>query len=473
MHLFHVGLALASALIACATVAAGEQGPPLAPQCCEPWDNGPYDNRGAQTSQSGFDDRWNEFTRATFDDFWLCEGSIYRIRTIRGTLCTDALLPKARIVVVRDCDGRPGIREAGIIAVADSVPISTDGLPIGADCKFGSLTISETGLVNADGFRILEVQADFSKLWLKGGSYWVSIVGYSGNANPLDQFFWGYAGDGVIKGRPGVFYDSDSGEFTDVDSLCCGCTDFAFCVQGDECKIVLDSGGPDLEHHAPSLANPGSTFREARAADDVVVPRCQDRRVCYVEGYLITNCNPPRARLDVYDNACKLPATFSPPITFQPQCIEDTGINVTIDGVNLDVYRVAFWDLQAADGGPFFLQQNKNYWFSLYAVGNGAQNQRGYFAGADRCDLKCDGKTRHFNQAAVSGRGVGRLDSSWISVEQFTGTAFDLSLLVATDDRFQRLPPVTAPCAADTDRSGDVSLQDLFDFLASWFAGCP
>lgn len=472
MSWFQTSLAVAAALLSCSASLAGEQGPPPA-RCCQPWDNGPYDNRGAQTSQSGFDDAWHEFTRATFDDFWLCEGSIYRIHTLRGTICTDALLPKARIVVLRDCDGRPDISDDGIVAIADSVPISTDGLPLGTDCKIGTLSITETGQVNADGFRILEVQADFSKLWLRGGSYWVTIIGYSGNANLLDQFFWAYAGNGVIKGRPGVFYDSVQGVFTDVDSLCCGCTDFAFCVSGEDCKIVLDSGGPDLEHIAPSLANPGSTFRESRAADDLVVPKCEDRRICYVEGYLLTNCNPPRARLDVYDNACRLPATFSPPISFLPKCIEDTGVNVTVDGVDLDVYRVAFWDLQATDGGPFVLQENKNYWFSIYAVGSGAQNQRGYFAGADRCDLKCNGKTRHFNQAAVSGRGVGRLDSSWITVEQYTGSAFDLSLFVAIDDNRTRLPTASAPCPGDIDRNGEVTVQDLFDFLGSWFAGCP
>jgi hypothetical protein len=466
------------ALLAASTLAAGVSSVVAQPvPCCQPWDNGGYDGSGAQTSQTGYDQEWRHFGRVTFDDFWLCESSVYRARHLRGVICTDALIPKAKVLIVRDCEGRPDLSETGIIGYADSVPVDTTDLPLGAECRLGSVTITETGNVNADGFRILDVEASFPKLWLEGGAYWVAIIGYSGNANPLDQFFWGFAGNGVVKGRPGVFYNSDDGSISDVDQLCCGCTDFAFCFEADDCKVLLDNGGPDLSHYAPSFANPGSTFRESRAADDVVISACEDRRVCFVEGYLLTNCNPPRARLDIYDNACKLPATFAPPATFQSQCIYDTGIGLATPGGPLNLYRVQFWDLQAIDGSPFVLQQGKNYWFSIYGVGTGSQTQRAFFVGAERCDLNCGGRTSHFNQAAVSGFGVGRTDASWIPVSQYSGSPFDLSLLVATDEvlpEMFRNPIVAGPtCAADVDHSGSVSLQDLFAFLAAWFAGCP
>ncbi len=468
---FPPALFVAAAIVQFNVCAASAPAP-----CCQPWDNGSYDGRGAQTSQIGYDEHWQRYERFTFDDFWLCEGSIYKINTIRGTICTDGVVPKGRVIIVKDCNGKPDTSRGGLLAIADSVPIDDPSAPVGYDCRYGTVELFETGQVNADGFRIVNVEASFPKLWLRGGAYWVSFIGYSGTANQFEQYFWAYSGareNGPIKGRPGVFYDSTDGSTTDVDELCCGCNDFAFCILGDECKILLDNGGPDLERAAPSLANPGSTFRDARAADDIVIPNCADRRVCYVEGYIFTNCDPPRARLDIYDNACKLPATFSPPIRFDPKCIEDTGQTVQYDGRTLKVYRVAFWDLRDTVGDPFTLQQNKNYWFSIYAIGSGSQNQRGYFAGALRCDNACKGRTGLFNQAAVSGRGVGLTDSRWIPVSQFLGEPIDLALFVALDNTVERTPAVVVPCPADFDRNGSVGLQDLFDFLAAFFSGCP
>lgn len=466
----------ASAVLAASAAFAGGTGMGM---CCQPWDNGGYDRGGAQMSQTGYDLNWQQFGRVTFDDFWLCEANVYRVQRLHGVICTNALIPKAIVAIVRDCDGRPDVSPAGIVAYADSVPVDTSDLPLGADCRIGQVSITDTGQVNADGLRILTVEADFSKLWLRGGSYWVTFVGYSGNADPLDEFFWGFAGNGVVKGRPGVFYNSDDGSLTDVDRLCCGCTDFAFCVEAKECKILLDNGTPDLTRRAPSLATPGSTFHESRAADDVVIANCEDRRVCFVEGYLLTNCDPPRIKLNVYDNACKLPSTFAPPAVFEARCITDTGVSMSVDGQDLKLYRASFWDLQAIDGSPFVLQQGKNYWFSVYGVGNGSQAQVAYALGAGRCDLNCMGRTSHFNEAAVSGRGVGRLDASWIPVSTYSGAPFDLAFLVATDEVIPgafREPVVMPPmveCPADTDRNGSVTLQDLFDFLGAWFAGCP
>lgn len=478
-RLFVRARVLGAAAVTLAAIAGQAAGQTEPGECCRPWDNGGYDGAGAQMSQTGYDLNWQQFGRVTFDDFWLCEGNVYKVSHLRGVICTNAHVPKAIVAISRDCDGRPDVTPGGVLAYADSVPVDTTDLPLGTECRTGSITITDTGQVNADGLRILIVEADFTGLWLKGGSYWVSFVGYSGNADPLDEFFWGFAGNGVVKGRPGVFYNSEDGTLTDVDRLCCGCTDFAFCVEADQCKVLLDNGGPDLSVRAPSLATPGSTFRESRAADDVVIANCEDRRLCFVEGYLLTNCDPPRIRLNVYDNGCKLPATFAPPAVFEARCVTDTGMSMIVDGQELKLYRARFWDMQAIDGSPFVLQQGKNYWFSVYGVGNGSQAQVAYALGAQRCDLNCAGRTSHFNQAAVSGRGVGRLDDSWIPVSQYSGAPFDLAFLVATDEVLPEMfrqpvvmPPID-PCPADTDRNGSVTLQDLFDFLGAWFAGCP
>jgi hypothetical protein len=50
-----------------------------------------------------------------------------------------------------------------------------------------------------------------------------------------------------------------------------------------------------------------------------------------------------------------------------------------------------------------------------------------------------------------------------------------LRLRLAVRDPGER-PPVTVtvdPCPADVNNSGQVTVQDIFDFLTSWFAGCP
>ncbi|MFN7021192.1 MAG: hypothetical protein ACK4WH_07690 [Phycisphaerales bacterium] len=467
---------LASAAALCAASAA-PAGPPS--RCCDPWDNGGYDGRGAQTSQVGFNQDWLNFGRITLDDFWLCEGNVYKVETLRAVLCTDSIVPKATVVILRDCDGRPDLSPEGVVAIADSIPIVTSSQPLGFECIAGEVSITETGQTTDEGFRIIDVSAAFPGLWLKGGAYWVAVYGYSGTADPDEQFFWGFANDGVVRGRPGVFYDSEFGTLTDVDQLCCDCTDFAFCIEAQTCKILLDNGGPDVSRLAPSFASPGSVFRESRAADDVVIAPCQDRRLCFFEGYLLTNCDPPVARLEVYDNGCKLPATFSPPARFNADCLHDTGVALNLGGTRpYKLYKAQFWDLRASDGSPFVLQEGKNYWFSLYGVGTGSQIQNAYFVGAERCDLRCDGRTGRFNPAAVSGLGIGLTDFSWRSTADFFHAPFDLAFLIATDDapfRAAQTPPDrgTRTCVVDLNNDGVVSLQDLFEFLGRWYSGCP
>lgn len=462
-----LGVALSLSLAAAAHGGFGE--------CCQPWDNGRYDGRNAQVSQTGYGEDWREYGRVTADDFWLCEGSVYKINTIRGVLITDSAVPKADIIILADCDGLPGERVAHAYSVAPDLTAPDAEHP----CTVGQVSITETGQTTPDGHRLIEVTATFDGLWLKGGAYWVSIVGFSGTADPDDEFFWGTSGGQVVKGRPGHFYDSTLGEpeWVPIDEVCCGCTDFNFCIIGDECKILLDNGGPDLTRAAASINNNNSLAQDARAADDIVVGPCVDREVCFFEGYLFTNCDPPRARLDVYDNDCKLPATFSPPISFEPSCIFWTGQTVTIGGRELRVYKVQFWDFRVAPGFNLTLQQNKNYWFSLYALGTGAQSQRGYFAGTYRCDLLCDGRTGHFNQAAVSGRGVGLPSAIWKPVDEIYSVPFDLAFLVAVRPEVRAVPgddgPPVATCAPDINRDGVVTMQDLFDYLGAFFAGCP
>jgi hypothetical protein len=194
---------------------------------------------------------------------------------------------------------------------------------------------------------------------------------------------------------------------------------------------------------------------------------------------LLTNCDPPVARLEIYDNGCKLPATYSPPARFASRCVYDTGISIPGEGSRpYKLYKVQFWNLMALDGSPFTLQQNKNYWFSIYGVGTGSQIQNAYAVGASRCDLQCNGRSGHFNETAVSGLGIGLTDHSWRSISRFSGTAFDLALLVATDEVPQESAapqPGQGPrvCAPDINHDGVVTVQDIFEYVETWFGGCP
>jgi len=444
-------------------------------ECCEPWDNGRFDERNAQTSQNGFGEDYRRFGRITADDFWLCEGNIYYIRTIRGTMLTNSVVPKADVVILSDCDGHPSNEDP--LAYAYSVPPTPMGV---APCTDGVVTISETGRTTVDGLRVIEVEATFTGLWLRGGAYWVSFIGFSGTGDADEEFFWGTSGNQVVKGRPGQFFDTNENEpqWVSIDEICCGCTDFNFCIEGDDCKILVDNigaGGAYSTSNYGSSINNNNIAQDTRSADDIVVKDCADQRLCYFEGYLFSNCNPPRARLDVYDNACKLPATFSRPTTFEPTCIEDTGETITIDGRRLHIYLVRFWDLRAIDGSPFILQRNKNYWFSIYGLGTGAQNQRAYFAGSDRCDFQC---SYRFNQGAISGRGVGLTAALWKPIDDIAGRSFDFAFMVATEPVAEDgdLPPAgtgPAACASDINHDGYVTLQDLFDYLQHFFTGCP
>jgi hypothetical protein len=447
-----------------------------APECCQPWDNGPYDDRNAQTSQIGYDRNWATFARVTADDFWLCEGSVYRIRTLKAVMLTDAIVPKAQVVILPDCDGTP----LWPIAAADSQPIDLDTYPVHlhGDCAIGSVEIRELGTTTADGFRLIEVTATFPKLWLKGGSYWVAFVGYSGTSDPEDQFFWGTSGNNVVKGRPGKFYNSDDMSWTDIDLLCCGCTDFNFCVEGEKCKILLDNGvpntllldfaGPGVAPYppqpmipgSPSLQNGSRTSDKSRTADDFVVPPCSRLTLCYLEGYILTNCE--RVRLDIYDGSCHCPSEADPILTLEPQCLTRIGVPAVRDGQFLSLYRAEFFDFKGIR-----LEPGRNYWVSLYALGDGSQNARGYFLWNVTCGSRCP---INFNPGCIKGPPYNT--AHWQPVEPARDFAFLVAVADAERDPAVVLPPAPT-CAADINGVDGVTVQDLFDFLAAWFGGCP
>ncbi|MFN7020980.1 MAG: hypothetical protein ACK4WH_06590 [Phycisphaerales bacterium] len=443
-------------------------GCPAEQVCCRPWDNGRFDRRNAQTSQIGFGEDWRLVGRVTADDFWLCEGNIYRIRGVSGQLTTDSIVPKADVIILEDCDGLPG----EVVAAAYSVP-RTD-LPNEAECLIGEVTISETGETTDDGFRVIDVRANWDRLFLKGGAYWVIIYGYSGTADPDEQFFWGTSGNQIVKGKPGQFaeFNDEMGgiEWTSIDEICCGCTDFNFCVEGEACKILLDNGLPTLatagDIAGPSFSSQGNTATKVRTADQFVVPPCSDALLCYVEAWVWTNCDT--IRFELYADDCHLPADAPPLATFTAYCTFDTGNSRVLGGQTVTLRKAVFFDgAMSVNGSGYLLQAGRNYWLSAFADGTGRQNGRGFFAFNSYCDRSC---WVNFDPSATKGPPF--------ATTPWRANALDNAFLVAVRPERRVSDPGDdnasgARCAADFNRDGNATVQDLFDFLAAYFNGCP
>jgi len=445
-------------------------------ECCQPWDNGDIDRRNGQTSQIGFGEDWRVVGRVTADDFWLCEGNIYRINTLSAKLLTDSIVPKADIIIVRDCDGLPNVRD--IVAIAESVP-QTNVDP-SLECQYGTVTITETGEVDSDGFRFINVEANWDKLHLEGGAYWVIVYGFSGTGDADEQFFWLTSGNQVVKGRPGHFSETDLSTelvWTSIDEICCGCTDFNFCLSGEECKILLDNGRPTTERSnivgEPSLQT-GSTSQVARSADQFVVPPCNDVYLCYAEAWVWTNCE--RISFSLFSNDCHLPNESAPLATFDAQCVIDTEITTFVGNTQVSLKKAIFFDFnQPTIGGGrrgYLLEAGRNYWFSAFAQGDNRQNAKGFFAFNSYCDRAC---WINFDPGAV--KGPPYVTGRWRSTSDLSYGARDFAFLVAVEPAELEIQPpddgTGTTCAADVNRDNVVSLQDLFDYLQAFFTGCP
>lgn len=441
-------------------------------ECCDPWDNGRYDGLNAQTSQVGFGEDWRLVGRVAADDFWLCESNIYKINTVRGTLLTDSVVPKATVLVFEDCDGRPG----ALRAYASSIPVDPSELPLGLECLIGDVEIIETGTAGPDGTRLIDVRASWDRFWLRGGAYWVSIFGFSGTADPDEQFFWGTSRGGVIQGRPAHFLEANDIselEWNPLDECCIGCTDLNFCVEGETCKILLDNGGPAVASStfpgSPSLQNGTRTADKSRSADQFVVPPCVDRTLCYVEAWVWTNCD--RVSLDLYASDCHCPAESDPIATYQADCVFETGIDgVSYGGVNdLRLVKAIFHNGFALSRAAT-LEAGRNYWLSAYGQGDNRQNARAYFAWNSYCDRTC---WINFDPGCTKGPPYGVQPWRSTSLTQ----AADFAFLVAVEPVVEAIQPPDGSgvptCQADVNGDRTLSVQDLFDFLSAYFAGCP
>jgi len=421
------------------------------------WDNGAFDERDGLPSHNS---SWIGDTR-TADDFYLYRG-IHRIDSISATMFSDSLFLNALIEVYDDCDGRPGtLLHSFTSAVGDT----------------GTLF---------QGLRVLTLEAATPGLWLRGGrSYWVSAVGI-GSLDGSDNWYWGTSGappptppppPGVsnsIRGKPAVFRAPSQGvpDWTTSAEAGCGCTDFAFTIRGESCKILHDNGPPQPQSDpaltgVPSLIS--TTSSDSRAADNFRVPPCADEggdRICFIEATVYTNCSPVRGVVEVLRNDCSLPA--GTPLFASPfSKVIDLGYNVSIAGASLRAYTV-----QVHDPG-WFLPDGRNYWLSVAVQGSGGFNQRALFAAnAASCDIPVC--ALRISQSAF--RASASLN--WGPVENMLQIPRDLSFLVAIHEPSSGTTETGDPvpgeqCLGDAEGDGDVDVSDIFRFLSEWFGGCP
>jgi len=449
--------------------------------CC--WNNGPRDltdGNGVLSMKPAL----NEFPELrAAADFYLCESEYHKINQFTGSMLirqNPALPYKACLTLYEDCDGCPGdVIQRWTSDSNDEIcyPFPTDPLT---------------------GLRAVDFSFDFSedKLWVRGGrSYWWSLQGISDFNTPNYEAYWVTSDRPVMGSVPKKFEVGVDDEWGSLQECCIGCVELAYCIECEPCKIIWDNGIPELCINAGGSRSEKSTStaRNSRAADNFVTPIAGrpagiipplgegcfipiDWMVCYVEGYVYTNCVPGNfsAWLEIYRNDCNKPDYLlagNPLYRFRadridpvvPECI------ATIDGVsNLRLYKVRFCPVgDATYPNGLFLRGGGTYWLSL-SVGDGfSQNQRAYFAwNSDDCE-DCPIKISPGREIAP-GRNIVR----------WTETGHDFAFLIAAKsvpfDSDDRAPVVTAQsCPADIDRNGSVTVQDMFDFLAAWFADCP
>ena len=388
------------------------------------------------------------------DDFYLCPGQMHEIYGFCGRMLTNSApgVRKARLEFYDDCDG---------------APVSTPFI------VFNNSMVKNT-TPGANGYDVVEYCFDFcdDRLWLEGGrTYWVALIGLTDSTGSDSSFWLASPGDQLLKGSvpakafgtPGQTWGSINwGPWNGISNCCIGCVNMAFELRGQSCPLVWNNGV------AASGAAAGGTLSGAsglqslrRTADNFVLKPCADESICYIEAYIWTNCVPPTAFIEIYTNDCNEP--FGPPLhRLIANRVTPTGATITIASVPLTGYRVEYF------GSMLTLQGGRTYWLSAGVDGNGAINSRSYFAYNYSCKFNCPIQI-----------GPGQQHAYSPTPDEWTSTGKDYAFRIAAQPTWSMdhnaLPsdPPAPTCRADINNSGSATVQDVFDFLAAWFAGCP
>ena len=433
---------------------------PHDPSCCQ-IGTGPFDDGEPQASQLTIAPMVTD--ERTADDFYLLPGYVYHLHTITGTMLTNQTVPlfwKAKVELYQDCNGLPS------------------GSPFATLTKIN--TVTQLGMYNSSygPLLVLQFQFDAQDLILPSGTYWLSVIGLGEqDQSETEVWYWASAGNGSIQGRPGQFKSVSDGfpNWTGVDTICCGCRDFSFCVGADPCKILNDNGTYDTTCGMPSLSGFTAAQSVFTADQFVVPPECNvaTRQICYISAYVYTNC--VTAAVNIYNNNCPGAQGIQPGTlvtTLTPDRITDLGpVKLTSnDPPNLRILQLEFWTMNLS------LPTDAMYWISAYGLNSGSLNQVAYFACATDC-ARTNCPIR-FAPARVQSQYVaptGVVTYPWTNTATlYPPLGHDAAFLIA------ELPPVTLPptgvhaaCPADFNQDGTVTTQDIFDFLKAWFVGCP
>ncbi len=473
------------------------------PNSANSWWNGEWDHLDGQVSHEGGGAPQGAVAA---DDFYLCSGYIHNLKSISVTVLNNSSfgLNRARLEIYSDCNGCPD----QLLYVLKKHSVQSQG-PAGNgfteyvytfeinDQQEGTCPgeavrgdICSTGGIDPNCVR---------NIALRGGTYWLSVVGKT-DGQMSDLTFWATTGNAtnhpfseikgsVAKKREGVPptnwnnpWDYSGSQWRSVEECCVGCTDLAFRVCFDSCKILLDNGR-DIGEGATALlkgarSERSGLIRNSRAADDFVVPPCSDFQLCHIEGCVYTNCDPAfRGFYEIYRNDCRLPyfvfgdSPLFSGYTTKRVCL---GYEVSIDGVSgLDAYRLEFHKIANQ-----VLNSGQQYWISIGVDDTFSFIERGYFCRNRYCDRSCD---INFNPGAVLDPAATYVNggvTTWRSTKDFParwGTnGTDFAFTIAG----KNVAPATGPnanpaCLADANNDGVVEVADIFAFLSAWFAGCP
>jgi hypothetical protein len=457
------------------------------------------------------------------DDFFLDQSSMHHIQRFLGEMLVRRqnllIEAKAKLQFYADCNGIPG----ELIAEFESEP---------CPALLGT---------TPDDFNHFQFWFDLREecFWLRGGIYWVSLVGVAPPDDSLYEAFWVTAGlpsqtperpecgqepmgacciasactietrdvcvnaggtwfqgasctasicggsPSTILGKRPQFMDGLN-DWAEYDPCCHPCDDFVFCLSGTTCPIMWDNGKPFLAG-ADDLVPPGPpyqvfgtrsekstlTVRNSRAADQFVVKTCNEEEVCYLEGYLFTNCIGFEVHLEIYDNDCREPQFELPaasPVYYSAIADPDNVIDLGYTGLSVGTtpvraYKVVF----CAFDPELTLLPGRNYWVSLSVRDSFSINERAFFAHIRQpCD-PCDEVVWKIDPGMEL--APGRQITEW----QSAGS--DFAFMIATKKQPGTLPiggdPADATCAVDLNSNNAVDVQDIFIFLSAWFAGCP
>jgi hypothetical protein len=235
----------------------------------------------------------------------------------------------------------------------------------------------------------------------------------------------------------------------------------AYMVHGVGCPIIWDNGAaiaPPDPRAGGILSENLSPNQRPRGADDFVVKPCDDVNVCLIDAWVWSSCNPVHGFVEIYRNDCRVPGSQFVTL-INPEVIP-TNQSIILGGLERQGYILRFADLNLR------LPGNQTWWLSAGADRTGSQTARTYFAYGGRCDTLCP-QHGYPSQSFTPPPPVRWRDAG-------PDLAFRIAAMVAPEPEMIVTGPIVEQrCNADINGNGAVTVQDLFDFLAAWFAGCP